>query len=96
MSKSEELTDLLNELNVEDYMLNTREKRLYIFYKEDFDSLYKRMGAQPKICCQRYGGPSHFGKIAFYKYGRWRIEGCVSVPKPTDKNPQQLSFNFTE
>ena len=96
MSKTEELTDLLSQLEVREYMINTREKRLYLFYKEDFDALYKMMGAEPKICCQRYGSPSHHGKIAFYKYGDWRIEGCVSVPKPADKNTSQLSFDFEQ
>lgn len=83
MKVRKELTDLLDQLGIDSFGLNTEDQVLTIHYKEDFDDFYPRLGAEPMVHEQRYGSPYHHGKIAFFDYKGWEVQGRITRYKTT-------------
>ncbi len=49
---------------------------------EDFDAFYPMLNADPQVNEPGYGTPYHFGKVAFFEYKDWRVQGAITVHKP--------------
>lgn len=79
-----ELTDLLTKCEITNFRLNATDKVLTIDYKEDFDALFPRLDADPQVNTPGYGTPYHFGKIAFFDYKGWRVQGWITKHKPQE------------
>jgi hypothetical protein len=73
-----ELIDLLDELNIENFTLNTEEKKLIIYYKEDFDIFFPKLNACPE--CFRDSAkvlPYTATHYTFFDYQGWDIRGNI-------------------
>ncbi len=73
-----ELIDLLDELNIENFTLNTEERKLVIHYKEDFDLFFPKLNAHPE--CFRDSAkilPYTATHYAFFEYKEWDIRGNI-------------------
>ena len=84
-----ELINLLDELNIEDFAINTEERKLRIHYKEDFDVFFPRLNLNvpPNVLNDRHKilpyGATHF---AFFDYKGWHIEGNIATYKKSKAN----------
>jgi hypothetical protein len=81
-----ELINLLDNLNIEDFMINTKEKQLLIYYKEDFDNFFSKLNANPRVLDDKdktlpYGA-THF---ASFEYHDWFIKGNILANKKSNK-----------
>ena len=76
-----ELINILDECDIQAFELNTSSRTLHIKYKEDFDNFYPKLSANPKVNTPEYGTPYHFGKVAFFYYNGWRVQGGITVTK---------------
>ena len=86
-----ELIDLLDKLNIENFTLNTEERKLAIHYKEDFDLFFPKLNASPE--CFRDSAkilPYTATHYAFFKYKGWDIGGNII------KNKANLSAESLE
>ncbi len=74
----EELTNLLKECKIDEYVLDTQERILEIKYKEDFETFFPKLNAEPMIEKNDYCGMYPFGLSAFFLYNGWTISGRIT------------------
>jgi hypothetical protein len=74
-----ELTDLLKKCKIDDYILNTHDHELTIYYKEDFNKFFPKLNAQPFFEKNNYSGQISLPK---FDYKNWTIFGNVHNIKP--------------
>ncbi|MBS3155353.1 hypothetical protein J4404_02550 [Candidatus Woesearchaeota archaeon] len=82
-STLEELMKKIGECKIEHFSLDTKEKKLKLYYKEDFDSFFPRFKAQPRVIdtsSEPYL-PYGAGHYAFFEYNGWKISGDVTSHK---------------
>ncbi len=73
-----ELMSLLEKCSVKEFCLDTKNRELHLYNKEDFDRFFPELDAKPQIADSRkYGEPYGAGNVAFFEYGGWRISGDV-------------------
>ena len=71
-----ELSSLLEECKIDEWAIDTKNKKLTIYYKEDFDRFYPRLNAEPTISDPHgYGAPYGAGHWAFFITRDGKLKG---------------------
>lgn len=83
-STLEEMLQKIKECKIEQFSLDTKEKTLKLYYKEDFDIFFPIFKAEPKQIDTKSDPylPYGAGHYAHFEYNGWRISGDITNHKP--------------
>ena len=77
-----ELSGLLEECKIDEWLIDTKYNKLTIYCREDFNNFYPRLNTKPMVIDQRgYGVPYGAGHYASFHYKGWEILGHILITR---------------